>query len=414
MVSTSNQKKTVLVLGASQDQVYLIRTIQSMGLRVLAVDMNPKSPGLKVSDDSAVISTRNVDKICAYLKLYQAKGYKVVGVITMGSDIPDVVAAISSFLGTPSISTQSAFLSVNKYEMKKAFQAKNIPIPWFKRIKSLEELKRVVSERDFPLILKPIDSAGSRGVFKLDKSCNLVNLFNRSLSFSRSGYCLVEEFLEGSQISTETVMFRGCGVTPGFADRNYEFMERFLPRIIENGGWVPTVLEPAQQEEVRKLVIRASLALGVTDGITKGDIVLTKEGPKVIEMATRLSGGDFSAGLVPLSTGVNYVEAAVKLAIGEEVDFKELKSKMLRHVANRYFFPKPGKLVRIEGVEKVCAQKWIKKLEFWYKTGDLVPEILSHAHRFGVFMVEGKTREEVEERIKWVYKMINVVTEPVY
>jgi biotin carboxylase len=223
---------------------------------------------------------------------------------------------------------------------------------------------------------------------------------------------MVEEFLPGPQISTETVMYRGQGVTPGFSDRNYTLLSQFLPGIMENGGWCPSCLDVTERQQVEDLVVRASLALGVTDGITKGDVVMTHEGPKMIEMAARLSGGDFSESLVPLSTGVNYVEAAIKIAIGEQPDLAVLRPRFQRHVVNRYFFPQPGRLKRVDGADEVRRQAWIKKLEFWYEPGDVVPPPLSHAHRFGVFVATGESRQEVDERASWVYQTINIVTEP--
>ena len=390
----------------------MMKTAQAMGLRVLTVDMNPKSKGFQVADDYAVISTRDVPALREFLDAYQRRRHRVVGVTTMGSEIPDVVATLARHLGTPSISLESARLATNKYEMKVRFREEGIPIPWFKEIHTVTELKQAVSEQGYPLVIKPIDRSGSRGVFWLDEGCDLDGLSARSREFSNSGRLQVERFLEGLQISTETIMYRGQGVTPGFADRNYDLLERFRPQIMENGGWMPSILSEAERKQVEDLVVCASLALGVTDGVTKGDVVMTEEGPKMIEMAARLSGGDFCESLVPLSVGVNYVEAAIKIAIGEEPDLEALKPSFQQHVVNRYFFPEPGRLVRIEGVQDILKQGWIKKLEFWYEPGDVVPPPLSHAHRFGVFVAVGRTRQEVDGRADWVYRTIKIITEP--
>ena len=133
----------------------------------------------------------------------------------------------------------------------------------------------------------------------------------------------------------------------------------------------------------------------------------------VIEIAARLSGGDFCESLVPLGTGVNYVKAAIQIAIGEDPDLDSLKPQFNRAVVNRYFFPSPGRLKGIEGEEKVLSREWVRKLEFWYKAGEIVPPPISHAHRFGVFVAMGRDRQEVEERARWVYQTIRIHTEPV-
>jgi biotin carboxylase len=221
---------------------------------------------------------------------------------------------------------------------------------------------------------------------------------------------MAEDYLAGPQISTETVMVRGRGVTPGFVDRNYEHLERFSPHVIENGGWLPSRLDDSARTQVEDLVEAASLALGVTDGVTKGDVVMTPDGPKMIEMAARLSGGDFSESLVPLGTGVNYVKTAIEIALGDAPDLDALRPTRRWAVANRYFFPDAGLLEEIEGVDEVRARDWVEKLEFWYRPGDPVPEPVSHAHRFGVFVVVAPNRDELERRIDWVYNTIQITT----
>ncbi len=399
----------LLVLGASSDQLFMIKTAQEMGLKVLAVDANADAPGSSVADAFAHVSTRDVEAVCSYLQQFQQQGAKVLGVSTMGSDIPEVVASIAAYLGTPSISLEDARVAVDKISMKLRFAEHHVPIPWFCEIGSYDELQQIIDEHGYNLVIKPNDRSGSRGVFLLDANTDCHDLFNRSREFSFSKRVLVEEFLPGLQISTETIMVDGRAYTPGFADRNYELLDRFRPQILENGGWVPTILSDEEVRAVNSLVEKASLALGVRNGVTKGDVVMTAEGPKMIEMAARLSGGDFSESLVPLGSGVNYVETVIEMAVGRKPNLDKLKPRFNKAVSNRYFFPKPGRLIRIEGEEEVRSWDWVEKLEFWYQEGDTVPEMTSHASRFGVFIVSADDRDELEQRIARVYAAINIV-----
>ncbi|OGP21563.1 MAG: hypothetical protein A2054_00940 [Deltaproteobacteria bacterium GWA2_55_10] len=404
--------RTLLVLGAGSDQVFLMKTARSMGLRVIAVDMNPRARGFAFADEYAPVSTGDFDGIVSFAEHCALRGHRISGVMTMGSDIPEMVASVAARFGLPGIALESASLAKDKYAMKARFLEKEIPVPQFRKIFTPEELRLTVRELGLPLVLKPVDSSGSRGVFLLERHSDIEPLFEKSKPYSRSGALLAEEYLKGLQISTETIMSRSKGVTPGFADRNYDDLGRFLPQIMENGGWVPSSLNEREREEVEALVERASLALGITDGVTKGDVVMTAEGPKIIEMAARLSGGDFCESLVPLSAGVNYVKAAVSIALGEEPDLSGLRPKFSKAVVNRYFFPPPGRLISIEGAEEIRRHDWLKKLEFWYSPGDLIPPALSHAHRFGVFVAVADTREEADERARLVYETVRIRTEP--
>lgn len=403
---------TVLLLGASQDQLFALRTAREMGLRTLAVDMNPDSPGFALADEHAVVSTRDVPALKALCDASRQRGHPVAGVLVMGSDIPLVVAELTEYLGLPGVSRHTAALATDKYRMKVRFAEAGIPLPWFSLVDSPARLRRFVEERGYPLILKPTDRSGARGVFRLVEGCDLDALFAASRAQSFCGQVMVESYLPGPQISTETIMWRGRGHTVGFADRNYEMLERFAPSIIENGGTVPTALSPAQRRAVEETAERAALALGIENGVAKGDLVLTPEGPKVVEIAARLSGGDFSESLIPLGCGVNIVRAALQIAIGQPPDLAALKPQWERAVVNRYFFPEPGRLVAVRGAETVRDQPWLRKLEFWRQPGEVLPAIKSHGDRFGVFIVVGETPQEAEERARQVYRAIAIITEP--
>jgi biotin carboxylase len=386
----------LIVLGAGADQRFLIRTAQEMGFQVLAFDQDPTAPASEDADEAVPISTRDHQRIIRWLEEHHRD---IRGAITMGSDISDSVWAIAERLDLPRLSQDTIEAVTNKLAMKRCLEASSIPTPYGFEAHYPEDLTP-------GHVLKPIDRSGSRGVFLLPDH-GLEDLYHRSKAFSHSGRVMMEEHLEGPQVSTETVMYEGEGTVPGFADRNYD-QPHLLPQIMENGGWAPSALPEPEQEEIRELSIAASKAIGVHTGVTKADIVLTPEGPQVIEISARLSGGDFCESLAPLSTGVNYVRQAIQIATGERPEPQEPTLGL--HVANRYFFPDPGVLRSVQGTEAVREKEWVRKLELWYEPGDLVPAPLSHAHRFGVFVVVAEDRKTLIERIAWVYDTVRIDT----
>ncbi len=406
-------QRTLLVLGGSSDQLFLIRRAQELGLRVLCLDQNEESPGFAEAEECATVSTRDVPTLLEFLERRRAAGGLLDGVLTMGSDIPDVVAAVAERFHLAGPSRECARLATDKFAMKVRFQERGIPIPWFAEVHSLGELHAHLAERR-RLVLKPVDRSGSRGVFVLDGRVDPAELYRRAREFSFTGRVQVEEFLDGPQVSTEAILWDERACVPGFADRNYEWLERFHPQVMENGGLVPSRFEGAERRALEEVTVAAARALGITRGSAKGDLVWTAEGPKVIEIAARLSGGDFCESLVPLSNGVDYVRAAIRIALGEEPDWSALAPRPgpVRHVANRYFFAEPGRLVGLENAAQVRAQPWLKKLEFAYRLGEIVPPATSHAQRLGVFVVTATEREALERRIEWVYRTLRIVTRP--
>lgn len=410
----TSSKRTLLVLGGSNDQLFLIRTAQELGLNVLCLDQDEGAPGFAEAEECATVSTRDIPAVLAYLERRRSEGGTLSAVLTMGSDIPDVVAAVAEAFGLAGPSRECARLATDKFAMKQRFRECGVPTPWLAEVNSLGELRAHLADHG-KLVLKPIDRSGSRGVFVLDSKSDLAELYPLSRSFSYSGRVQVEEYLEGPQISSEAILWDGRSAVPGFADRNYELAARFHPQVMENGGLVPSVFVGAERKALEEVTVQAARALGIERGTAKGDLVWTSEGPKVIEIAARLSGGDFCESLVPLSTGVNYARAAIAIALGEEPEWKSLVPRpgfSVRHVANRYFFPEPGRLVALENVDKVRAQPWLKKLEFAYHLGEIVPPTASHAQRFGVFVVSANDREALDRRIDWVYRTLRIVTRP--
>ena len=142
--------------------------------------------------------------------------------------------------------------------------------------------------------------------------------------------------MEGPQVSTESMMIDGNCYTIGFADRNYEYLEKYAPFIIENGGDLPSSLPEEIQDEVKKVVQKAALSMGIVNGIVKGDIVIYDGKPYVIELAARLSGGYFCTHEIPMNSGVDLVGNAIKMAIGENVDPDDLKPKFNKNICQRY------------------------------------------------------------------------------
>ncbi len=407
MSNKQDQQKVLVLLGAGADQLFAIKTGKALGYFVLVFDSNPASPGFDLADDSAVVSTRDVLGIISYLKTYRYFS-DIAGITVMGSDIPEIVAEVAQFLKTPALSLTAAIKACHKYKMKQCFAEQGVPIPAFRLLADENDLAVFIEQQGLPVVIKPVDRSGARGVFLLDGRGDWRSLYQRSLAESFCGQVLAEEYLLGLQLSTESIIKNSAVITAGIADRNYEKLAAFAPHIIENGGWVPSVLSSEQLSQVDSLISKASKALGIRDGIIKGDLVLTAEGPKIIEVAARLSGGDFSESLIPLGYGVNIVEAGIRLATGEEFELSSYTPEPQLCVANRYFFPPPGRLLAIHGVELVRQQSWVQKLAFSYEVGCTIPPLRSHADRFGMFIVQGKNRSQVEERIQWVYETIRI------
>lgn len=379
-----------------------------MGYISVCVDGDPKAPGLKIADYSEAINFTEIDRVISYCKNLISEGVSLSGVSTMGSDIPHIVSKVASFFNWVGPSSETSQWATHKFKMKNRFLDMNIPIPRFGLVKNAKDINHYREVWDVDtVIIKPTDRAGSRGVRLISKNDDLNQALDYARKYSFNNQIILEEFIIGPQISTETIIYKGYGVTPGFADRVYDDTAVFSPVIMENGGWLPSNIPNDLRHNICVLVESAAKVLGIENGVAKGDIVICpSRGPLIIEMAARLSGGDFSESLVPLSSGVNYVYTAIEIAMGKTPNFNKLNPKKNKVVANRYFFPPPGKLDDIKGVEKVKKIPQLKKFDLYVKAKESLPIIDSHNKRAGVFVVVGDNRTSVQSIIDYVYDTI--------
>ncbi len=221
---------------------------------------------------------------------------------------------------------------------------------------------------------------------------------------------MVERYLDGPQVSTESLVVAGRAATPGFSDRNYEFLDRYAPHVIENGGELPSALPAEQRVAVCELVERAAHSLGIANGVVKGDIVVHQGEAHVIELAARLSGGYFCTHEIPLNSGVDFVGAALRQALGDKVSPEELQPRFCRGVAQRYLFPSPGKVSSVDVPDWIERYPDIALCEIRVQPGATIGPMASHPARAGVIIATGESREAAVVKAESAVSAIRIKT----
>ncbi|NWH08254.1 MAG: ATP-grasp domain-containing protein [Alphaproteobacteria bacterium] len=386
--------KTLLIVCGGIEATHGIARAKEMGLHVVVSDMNPEAPGFALADDRLIASTYDVEATRAAALDYDRKIRRIHGVICIGADVPLTVASVAEALGLPGIPVSSARLATDKLAMKQRFSALGVPVPWYAALHSADDLERHLKERGPDLVVKPVDSRGGRGVQRLNTGIDPCLAFARAQCQSPTRRVMVEAFLDGPQVSTESMMLDGVAYTPGFSDRNYEYLDRFAPFFIENGGDLPSHLPEWTQHAVCETVEAAGRALGIENGNIKGDIVVHRGQPYVIELAARLSGGYFSTREIPLNTGVDFVGCVIRMAMGERVTPQDLTPRYRKPVIQRYVFPEPGRIIRIAGIEEAERLPGIEEIVVSLNPGDIVPPPTSSAARAAMILATGDTRDQ--------------------
>lgn len=401
--------RILLIIGAGIEQGRAYDLGRELGYHVVGTDMNPEAPAFELADDAILASTRDPEETLAavieYLKDNPEKS--LAGVVTLANDVPITVATVAEYYNLPTIGLAAARIAADKLLMKDVFTQHNVATPAYRQVTCIGDVVKAAEDWDWPIVIKPVDGRGARGVLLLDEDIDLEWAWQEAMGFSSVGRLIVENFITGQQISTESMMVGGKCYTAAYADRNYQRLEQFRPYIIEDGGTQPAQLTAYQRWAINELVEKAALAMGIQNGIAKGDIVMGPDGPCVIEIAARLSGGYFATDQIPMATGVDLVQLSIMLAVGETVTPTMLKPTVDYGVAIRYFFPPEGIIKGINGMEKLAEINGVRKSLMYRQVGETQPTVKAHPDRAGFVIAIGAGREEAQARVLKAIDSVN-------
>jgi len=399
--------KTILIIGGGLLQVPIIQTAKTMKLKTLVADMNPTSIGFQISDEQILMSTKDVEGMVREAKKY-AKSQPIHGVITAGTDASMTVAAVASAIGLPGIRFVDAEAATNKVKMRQRLKDHGLPIPRFAAVWSLQDAKDALDSLTFPLVMKPADNMGARGVIKVNNKDDLQHAFRHAKKFCPTGELILEEYMEGPELSVDALAFDGKIRMTGIADR---IIER-EPFFIEVGHNMPSALSKETLKEVEDVMSRGMRALGIHLGAGKGDIKVTKDGVKIGEIAARLSGGFMSAFTYPLSTGVNLNRAALLIALGETPD--NLEPVLNRVSIERSLLSPPGKLIQIHGIDETKKIDGVNEIFLQSKSGDVIKEPTNNIDKSGHVIIAADTLDEANSIFEQVKKTIRFEVDEVF
>lgn len=391
--------KKLMIVGASVLQLPAILKAKEMGLQVAVVDYNPQAIGIPYADKFYNASTMDEDAVLA-----AAEDFQPDGIMTLATDMPmRGVAKASDKLHLHSISYTTAVKATDKYDMLKAFKAYGVPSPWYYGIDTIEELKALEGKVSYPCIIKPTDNAGSHGVAKVNSFQELVANYEYSHSSSRHGKIIVEEYLDGPEVSVEVMVVNGEVHILQITDK----ITTEAPHFVEMGHTQPSSLSSETQLQIRDVANVACKSLGLDRGPAHVEMKVTKRGPVMIELGARMGGDNITTHLVPLSTGIDMVGSTIKVALGEEPD---ITPSLHCGSAIRYFEVPLGTIKSIDGIAEAERISGIKQITFTKDVGEESTLIECSNDRIGFVIAQGATAEEAVKACELAMKkiMINI------
>lgn len=400
--------KKIMILGASILQLPAIEKAKEMGFDVIAVDMNPEAVGFSVPGVmKEVISTIDTPNI-----LKAAKHYQIDGIMTLATDMPMVaVANVAKEMNLVGVSADTALKATNKAFMRDALKEAGVPIPLFFHVTTKEDYLEAVNKiqsAGYQCIIKPADSSGSRGIDLLSdyETDTIEKAYVYSKAVSRTGEIMVEEYMEGPEVSVETLSVDGVCHVIQITDK----ITTGAPYFVEMGHSQPSQLSNETKEKIERVAIAANHALGIENGPSHTEIKVTNDGPKVVELGARLGGDNITTHLVPLSTGVDMVECTIRIALGEKPD---LIPKYQKGSAIRYFKADHGKIIQINGIDEASKLDGIQQISVVHGIGEVINGIKSSGDRVGFAIAQANSASNAIVICEKANKMIHVEVEDV-
>jgi biotin carboxylase len=390
----------LLILGASNLQLNAIRRAKAAGHTVIVSDYYPDPPGKAYADYHEQVSTFDAEGNIAV-----AAKHGVDGVMTLGTDQPVLtVARVAEALRLPAlIDVPTALAVTHKKVMKQRFRDTGIPTVNYRLLR--EDFRdRELEGLGFPVVVKPLDSQGQRGVYKLESIAAIREVFREVLAFSRESEILVEEYYPSDEITVSGWVSAGETRLIAVVDRISLVRERHIGICIAHR--FPSRHLPARYPEILDLSRRIVAAFSIGDGPIYFQMLIGGDGIKINEIACRI-GGAYEDIYLERATGIDPLGMLIEASLGGTPDCRALRDFQLlqcpKQLSVELFFSDPCQVAALTDIDRLSRLPGVVRAGYNLKPGDRVGAIVNATGRAGFMIIEGESDRELRERIERAY-----------
>jgi len=400
------------IIGGGILQLPVIQEAKNLNYKTIVTDGDMDCVCNNQADIFRCIDIFDIPAHIEYAKSLQYKNINIIGVLAAGIDAPETMSKIAEFLDLPSVSSQISHLVNNKDLFRNKMKEIGVPVPNYSIIDetNIKSIKGIIDIIGYPLIVKNTSSSGSRGtkIFYENDDIGVLEMVNEAIKVSRSGKAMIESLWVGSEHTIETLFdingkFHKCFIT----DRNFDKTNGYA---IETGLVHPTRLPMNVQNQMYELAHDVAKNIGIDQGAAKFDMIMTMNGPRIIEMTVRLSGGFDCQYLVPAATGKNIIKAAILTAVGRTFNTNLLNDKKKRVSISESIWPSPGKITKINGIKKAKKQNGFEFIHCRYNIGNIVMPYTDCTKRVCFIIVSGEDLIDARKNMDSILALIEINT----
>lgn len=397
--------KRILMLGGSTSQIYAIKKAKEMGHYVMICDYLPDNPGQYAADEFYQVSTTDKE---AVLKL--AKGLNLDGIVCYASDPAAPTAAyVCEKLGFPTSPYHSVEILSDKAAFRQYLSEHGFHVPKAYSYETLSDMLHDKKKFDYPVMVKPVDSSGSKGINKIDGEEGLEAAFWDAMQYSRSKKVIVEKFIrkKGYQISGDGFSVDGILKFRCFANEYYS--GNGIKDYVPLGESWPSVLDKHTQDRVHEELQRLISSLGMKTGAYNIEVVLDeKDDIYIMELGAR-NGGSLIPEIIHYATGVDLVEYTIRAALGEDCSDLEMREPSGFWSNYMVHSRKQGRLAKVALADEIKDN--LVEYQTDYHEGDQVQAFEHAGHALGTMVFRYGSAEEMFEKIPHLTEWVKVELE---
>lgn len=392
------------ILGGGNNQIGAIIRANASGHEVVLTDYYEDAPGRAYAKFNEVVSTFDSDA-----NIRVAKKYNVDGIMTMGTDQPVyTVACVAAAQNLPRFHEIDVAKAVtNKEIMKTIFTKNKIPTVSYQFITTASN-RLDLAKMKLPVVLKPLDSQGQRGVFKLDTLSEVMENLPETLSYSRENKALVEEYYESDEITVSAWINCGAVSILTVTDRKTFQFEKHIGICYAHDFPSKHI---NQYQTIKKITDQITKAFAINNGPLYVQLLVGKSEILVNEVACRI-GGAYEEISIPYLTGFDILDHVIAYSLGKKrtayiVDDASMNNH--QYLSTQLFFAKPGQVKNLTDLEILKALPGVIAAGYNIKKGQTLRAIDNATARAGYMVITGKNREALNNNINNAFRHLKII-----
>lgn len=385
------------MLGGGFLQAYVIKKARDIGYEVLVLDGNPHAVGFQYAHDYAVIDIKDEEACLEY-----AKSKRIDGVMTAATEFPVlVVSRIAEELGLPGLNYDTAKIIKNKAAVRRCFlDAQVDDTSCLYEITSLDDVEELLSNLQFPLMVKPCDGSGSRGVSKVECKDAFHEACEYAMKGSVSHRIFAEPFFDGKDYGVESFVENGDIRVLGIMQKEMTNP----PYYAELGHAMPSGLSDEMEKKIKDCVIKAIKSLGVNYGAVNMDILVSEQGKiHIVDIGARMGGNLIGSHIISCGTGVDYMGNIIRSAVGDPTLWTQVSRP--QPIATKLLALQPGIVKSLPDIIAL-EQKHHVAIEHHLHIGDMITPYRTNIDGCGYVIVK---KDNVDEAIGTAAKVRNII-----